>query len=193
MKFNINDYEGDYAMHCKTEEEAKSFCEYLHKCGLKWSSGDSYFDKTNWEHYKANTVYDFNDDTFCDIRYFQRNNYIILEWEDFMNNTFTKADLKTGDIIKRRNGDVEIVNLELDMLICKSGWNDLDNIREDLTCKISEEFDIVAVRRPITKVNCQFDAFKYGHGTLVYEREEPVEMTLAEVCKLLGKNIKIIK
>lgn len=28
MKFNINKYEGNYAMHCKTEEEAKIFCRY---------------------------------------------------------------------------------------------------------------------------------------------------------------------
>ena len=26
MKFNIDDYKGEYAMHCKTEEEAKDFC-----------------------------------------------------------------------------------------------------------------------------------------------------------------------
>lgn len=27
--FNIEDYKGDFVMHCKTEEEAKDFCRYL--------------------------------------------------------------------------------------------------------------------------------------------------------------------
>lgn len=36
MKFNINKYEGNYAMHCKTEEEAKIFCRYLDSVGRKW-------------------------------------------------------------------------------------------------------------------------------------------------------------
>ena len=112
-----------------------------------------------------------------------------------MNGTFTKADLKTGDIIRRRNGWVEIVNLELDMLICKSGWNNLDSVREDLTNIAGEQFDIIAVRRPMAKNDCQFKAFEYEWGTLVYDRERDAveEMTLEQVCKLLGKNIKIIK
>lgn len=33
MKFNINKYMGNYAMHCKTEEEAKIFCRYLDSVG----------------------------------------------------------------------------------------------------------------------------------------------------------------
>lgn len=42
MKFNINKYEGNYAMHCKTEEEAKIFCRYLDSVGRKWVDGDLY-------------------------------------------------------------------------------------------------------------------------------------------------------
>lgn len=29
MKFNIDDYKGKYVMHCKTEEEAIDFANYL--------------------------------------------------------------------------------------------------------------------------------------------------------------------
>jgi hypothetical protein len=55
------------------------------------------------------------------------------------------------------------------------------------------EFDIVAVRRPKYKRDCQFSAFDDDMGTLIYERQEVEEMTLEQVCKLLGKEIKIIK
>lgn len=110
-----------------------------------------------------------------------------------MNKTFTKADLKTGDVILRRNGETEIINGELKMCITKNGWNDLDDIYTDLTSKFGQEWDVIAVRHPKEKFECRFDAFKRNRGTLVYERKEVEEMTLEQVCKLLGKEIKIIK
>ena len=182
-------------MHCKTEEEAKDFCNYLHSIGRRWTSGRSYASDTNWHNHKSDTAYNFNQGSYDSISWYKTLNYTILEWSDFMNKEFTKTDLKTGDIILRRNGDVEIVNCELGMLICQSGdWNDLSRIKDDLTSATYGEWrDIVAVRRPIWKADCVFSAFKRELGTLVYERKEVEEMTLEEVCKALGKEIKIIK
>lgn len=191
--FNIKDYPGKYVMHCKTEEEDKSFREYLHSVGREWSSGDSYLDKTHWNGYKSKTCYNFNIGCYSDVEYYTREDYTILEWSDFMRKTFTKADLRNGDVIQKRNGNVEIVCVETGTLICKSGWNLLSNINEDLTSDIASQHDIVAVRRPKFASNCTFNSFDYPEGELVYEREEAVEMTLEEVCKALGKTIKIVK
>lgn len=194
MKFNIDDYKGEYAMHCKTEKEARDFCNYLHSVGEKWNSGDSYLEKTEYHHYGEYTTYNFNGGIFADVSWYKSLGYTILEWSDFMNKEFTKTDLKTGDVIKRRNGCVEIVNCELNMLICEDGWCDLDDVENDLTdISMSDNWDIVAVRRPNKKGDCQFCAFDCEYGTLVYERKEVEEMTLSEVCKLLGKEIKIVK
>lgn len=194
MKFDINNYQGKYVMHCKTEEEAVDFCNYLCSVGRHWCSGDSYCGKTCWNVEKHLTAYNFNENCYADIDFYKRNNYIILEWEDFMKHTFTKADLKTGDVVKRKNGDIEIVNRELGMFIRSDGhWNDIDSINDDLCSSVSKEYDIIAVRRPNAKPHCSFDAFEYEWGTLVYERQEVEEMTLEQVCKLLGKEIKIIK
>ena len=44
MKFNLNDYQDNYVMHCKTKEEAENFCRFLHQNGGKWCTGDSYLD-----------------------------------------------------------------------------------------------------------------------------------------------------
>lgn len=192
MKFNINDYKGKYVMHCKTEKEAKDFCNYLHSIGRKWTGGGCYFNNALWDVYYSNTVYYFNDNTYCDIKDAMRHNYTILEWSDFMNKEFTKADLKTGDVIMRRNGKIGIINRELDTIISKDAYSDLDNVRADLTT-FDEQWDIVAVRRPLKKRDCQFNAFQCEWGILVYERKEPEEMTLEEVCRLLGKEIKIVK
>lgn len=194
MHFDINKYAGKYAMHCKTEEEAKSFCNYLHNIGRKWCTGDSYKKRNSWFYYKKDTVYNFNEGAYADVNYYKDVNYTILEWEDFMKHTFTKADLKTGDVVLRRNGDVEIVNRELQMFIRKNGWTDFNDIYTDLTSLLGGKgWDIVSVRRPLCKSDCLFDAFDKSLGIIVYERQEVEEMTLEQVCKLLGKEIKIIK
>jgi hypothetical protein len=196
MKFNINNYKGKYVMHCKTEEEARNFCNYLHEHGRRWCSGNSYADNTCWGMHEKGIAYNFNEGCHCDINYYKCWGYTILEWSDFINGTFTKADLKTGDIIKQRDGLVGIVNADLDIAITRGGWLDLSKYNDDLTSKLTDYgFDIMAVRRPIEKHDCQFNAFEYKWGTLIYDRKRDTveEMTLAEVCKLLGKNIKIIQ
>ena len=197
MYFNIEAFAGDYAMHCKTEKEAIDFCTYLHKNGRHWRSGDFYIDDTMWDRHGDNTVYYFNIGICGHIHIAKEEGYTILEWSNYMGtdfSMFTKADLKTGDVLLRRDGTVEIYNGELDVFILQSHWNDPSNTRLDLTSKINKNADIMAIRRPVTKSDCIFGAFEEGYerGVLVYQRKEVEEMTLEEVCKLLGKEIKII-
>ena len=197
-KFNINEYKGNFVMHCKTEEEARDFCNFLHSVGRKWISGDSYVDETNYVWHQTNTAYYFNQGQYGNLQIAMQDNYTILKWSDYMEKKFTKADLKTGDVVKFRNERIGIINRELEMIITDSCWVDLGNIKNDLTLNLcfatkSDDYDIIAVRRPIEKGDCQFCAFAYEFGELIYTRPEPVEMTLAEVCKALGKEIKIVK
>ena len=193
MFFDIKAYTGKYCMHCKTSEEAKDFCNYLHSIGKKWCGGASYEQHTYFSVYEDKMVYIFNNDSYADIDYATTYNYTILEWSDFMKQTFTKRNLKTGDVILRRNGTTEIYNGVLDMFITQGHWNGTNYLNDDLTNKIGKGYDIVAVRRPVEKHDCVFAAFENKRGTLVYERKEIEEMTLEEVCRLLGKEIKIVK
>lgn len=193
MTFDINNYKGKYVMHCKTEEEAIDFCNYLHSVGRRWTFEESYASDTKWQNYKSDTAYNFNQGSFTSISWYKDLNYTILEWSDFMNNKFTKADLKTGDVVLRRDGSTEIVMRELGTLVTKTGWNDLSSIKEDLTSVNGSYADIMVVRRPCEKRDCQFRAFNYGWGELIYKRKEVEEMTLEEVCKALGKEVKIVK
>lgn len=195
MKFNIDDYKGKYVMHCKTEEEAKDFLFYLDSIGKKWCGGQSYLVRTHWKFYKSDTVYYFNSGEYADVDFATQYKYKILEWSDFMNGKFTKADLRTGDVVKFRNGEIGIVNGELRTIIMRDKFAVIHHFTEDLMYDgmNSKGEDIVAVRRPESVYHCQFCAFEKEYGTLVYERKEVEEMTLAEVCKLLGKEIKIVK
>jgi len=195
MKFNIDDYKGKYVMHCNTEKEAIDFCKYLHSIGKRWNDATSYLNNTEWDRYGTDTVYLFNSDLVSYIYHAKRQNYTILEWSDFMNKEFTKADLKTGDVVQLRCGELGIVITDFEVIVCQNGgWLDFKHIREDLTDSLyGEKYDIMVVRRPKRNYDCAFDAIHHDRGIIVYERKEVEEMTLAEVCKLLGKEIKIIK
>lgn len=199
MKFDINDYKGKYAMHCKTEEEAKDFCEYLHSVGRKWRNNYTRYTENNSYHvHGSETTYSFNENAFSDMKWHTEHGYIILEWSDFMNGEFTKADLKLGDVVKFRNERIGIVCefKGLKTIITNGSWVNFENITEELTMLYNKTYDIIAVRRPHKKSECQFNAFEYEYGTLIYEREECREMTIEEACEALGKlfneKIKIV-
>lgn len=195
MKFDINDYKGKYVMHCKTEEEAIDFCKYLNSIGKIWLFGQNYLEENNYQHHKKDTAYNFNEGLFSDVSWYKRDGYTILEWSDFMNKKFTKADLKTGDVVEFDNGKLGIVITELKTIVCQSGgYINMSSITPDLTDIYHvTDWAIVKVRRPNEACDCRFQAMAYGLGALVYERKEPEEMTLEQVCKELGREIKIIK
>lgn len=112
---------------------------------------------------------------------------------------FTKSDLKNGDIVELRNGeryvyiekyndrfiystdsDEVIVNLE------DGEYSRLGNYDDDLRYK--------------GRGNCEYDIMKildmsefYKKPEWTWERKKTEEMTLEEVCKELGRDIKIVK
>ena len=68
---------GDFVVHCPTEEEANTFCAYLHGKGDKWYNGDSYIWNTSWRYYKEKTYYS-GDGHFGRVEYYQRKNKTII-------------------------------------------------------------------------------------------------------------------
>ena len=107
------------------------------------------------------------------------------------NNMFTKKDLKNGDVVKMDRDAVGIVCVDTGTITFKGGFDRLGSYTDDLIHECGAK--IMAVRRPRVPGDCQFCAFEHDFGTLVYERKEVEEMTLEEVCKALGKDIKIVK
>jgi hypothetical protein len=191
-KFNLDDYKGKYVMHCKTEEEAEDFCRVLHEAGRTWRAGNSYLKDSYWDYYMNDIYYMFNEGGWHDHLDDYYKDSTILEWSDFMNKEFTKEDLRNGDIVLRRDEDVEMF---IDgRFIDYTGFVvNTDGLNYDLTNKNINARDIIAIRRPDKVSDISFDAFEKDLGRLIYERDETVEMTLEEVCKALGKNVKIVK
>lgn len=104
--------------------------------------------------------------------------------------SFTKSDLKNDDIVTLRNGDRLIYNGEGFMYISYDNDNELrrlSDLQDDLTYDDcgdkDEDYDIVKIERPVEYIT-------------VYEREEKQEvkeMTVEEISKALGYEVKIIK
>lgn len=82
MKFDITQYDGDYAMHCETREDAQTFLAYLQKMGKTWCDGTSY-ENLNFNNYKDHTGYAFNEGKFGSIEWYNNHEYIVLEFYDF--------------------------------------------------------------------------------------------------------------
>lgn len=80
-KFRLEDYKGNYVMHCSTNKMAETFLKFLHKQG--WRTWGSYLEETYFECYKENTCYLFNEGMFADLECAEENNYTVLEFNDF--------------------------------------------------------------------------------------------------------------
>lgn len=185
MKFDINNYKGKYVMHCKTLEEAKEFCNYINSLGVT-----DYNALISFNMYSGGICYNFNQGTHATKNHYKNNDFTILEWSDFTTE-FTKADLKDGMIVECANGKRYLALG--DKLINGSGFLEIKDYNSDLKSDINpHKWNI----NKVYKVDaCHINGiFNNNNLTLIWERkEEPVEMTLEEVCKALGKEIKIIK
>jgi hypothetical protein len=97
-----------------------------------------------------------------------------------------KEELKNGDIVTLRNGNRLIYANEQFLDMSDKNNNDLsyiDDLNEDLTFydKDDYEYDVIKVERMM------------GYFT-IYAREKMVkEMTVAEISKALGYEVKIVK
>jgi len=105
----------------------------------------------------------------------------------------TKSDLETGMVVENRNGNKALVLLDTqngDILSGTNLWGSLENYNKNLEDKDGDtDYDIVKIYQP------QHNRSYYHLQDLdiIWEREESTEMTMEEVCKALGKQIKIVK
>lgn len=193
-KFNWDEFkneENKIAVHCKTEEEAKDFCERMHKQGMKWCSGESYLKETNYEFCEEEICYIKGE--FSPYQYYKSNGYEILEWSDYMQKEFTKADLKDGMVVEYRDGDRRLVIDKY--LIGKKAHYELSTYNENLEdgypgLTIMKVFKIR--QRAILERILDDDNLE-----LIWERTEPKKMTVEEMRQkleeLTGEEIEVMQ
>ena len=116
----------------------------------------------------------------------------------------TKQDLRSGMVVECRNGEVYQVFLnaystyENDgtvhnlVKLDQSHWETLNRYHDNLTHAFNRELDIMTVH----KTGFYTDVVKpsnYKGWSYTWVREEAKELTVAEIEKLLGYAVKIVK
>ena len=113
------------------------------------------------------------------------------EWLEPVNYTFNIEDIQAGDIIELDNGDKLVAHYDyshdikfedLDHQKNDNPVSDIDDIEEDGSINnYDHEYKVVSVLRPI----------KYE--TIYNRNSEVKEMTVEEISKALGYEVKIVK
>lgn len=117
----------------------------------------------------------------------------MIKWSDYMKRkNFTKADLENGMVVECRNGERYLVLKG--KLLDGAHWKHISDYTAEMKeyVKGTYPYDIMKVYDTIGVTNLH-NIFSDENLILIWERQEVEEMTLAEVCKLLGREIKIIK
>lgn len=181
-KFNWNEFENignKIAVHCKTEEEAKDFCKRMHEHGMKWCNGESYLENTNYNAHHGGTCY-YGNGEYSSRDFEEKHNYKILEWSDYTNKEFTKADLEDGMVVEQRDGDMYLVLAGT--AVRKDERNNISGFTDDLKWEGYAGGDIIKIYRIIPgSLGCIEDVFIKGKLELIWERKESKKMTIEEM------------
>nr|DAY84786.1 MAG TPA: hypothetical protein [Caudoviricetes sp.] len=195
-KFNWDEFKNignKIAAHCKTEEEAVDFCKQMHEHRMKWCNGESYLKNTNYNAHNKGTCY-YGNGEYSSRVFAEKYNYKILEYGDYMQKKFTKADLEDGMVVEQRDGDMYLVLAG--MVVRKREYNRIGNYDDDLKWEGYTGGDIVKVYR-ITPESLRRieDVFIKSNLELIWERKEPKKMTVEEMRQkleeLTGEEIEV--
>jgi hypothetical protein len=179
-------------IHCDTQEEKKELLEEATKQGFKWCSGSR---PLEWRNALIVNYYSF----FGDMRISQGTLDICISYKEYKAmSVFTKADLKPCMVV-----ELECENQTILAMICTNSKNELCVSSSQCWCPLVQFNDDMVCENTIIKKVYGFSySNKCAHELstdcrkLLFERKEEsetVEMTVAEISKALGKNIKIVK
>lgn len=121
-KFNLEDYEGKFVMHCYSEKKANIFLKYLDSKDKKWDDGVSYLKNNKRINFKEDTCYCFNQDAYASIGFYRHHGYSVLEFDDF-NWEERETKFKVNDRVRIKK---EFATVFIITHITSSGFYNLD-------------------------------------------------------------------
>ena len=137
---------------------------------MRWCDDESFLKTTEYATHEEETCYS-GSGTIGSFTYFIGKGYKILEWSDYMQKEFTKADLKDGMVVEQRDGDMYLVLAG--MVVGKGEYNSIVGYTDGLKWAGYKGGDIVKVYR-ITpgSLGCIEDVFIKSNLKLNWERKE---------------------
>lgn len=85
MKFLELIEKDNLVVHCNIKSKAKKLLHEADKIGLRWISGASYIDHSNYKCYKDKTCYNLTDGCYGDISHYKNElKYEIIEFDDII-------------------------------------------------------------------------------------------------------------
>ena len=196
-KFNWDEFknkDNKIAVHCKTEEEAKDFCRQMHEHGMRWCDDESFLKATEYAIHEEKTCYS-GSGMIGSFAYFIGKGYKILEWSDYMQKEFTKADLRDGMVVEYNDNCFGKRIVIGGFLTGEDGYADLGDYNENLKSVVS---DLEIVR--VYKIKCMGEISSIMHDDnleLIWERKEPKKMTVEEMRQkledLTGEEIEVMQ
>lgn len=148
---------------------------------------------THYGVYRDRTCYAGNGG-YQSYDYSEKYKYKILEWSDYMQKEFTKADLRDGMVVEQRNGNMYLVLAG--KAVRKGRCNHIDGYTDDLKWEGYTGGDIVKVYRITPEsLGCIEDVFIKSNLELIWERTETKKMTIEEMRQkleeLTGEEIEV--
>ena len=196
-KFNWKEFknkDNKIAVHCKTKEEAIDFCKQMHGQGMKWCTGDSYLENTEYADLRERTCYT-GKGSYSSYDLYNGFGYEILEWSDYMQKKITKSDLKDGMVVEYNDNCFGKRLVIGGFLTGEDGYADLRDYNENLKSVVS---DLEIVR--VYKIKCMGKISSIMHDDnleLIWERAESKKMTIEEMRKkleeLTGEEIEVMQ
>jgi hypothetical protein len=111
----------------------------------------------------------------------------------------TKSKLKTGMVVTLRDGNKHQVYINAVTSLSPDGhnfltngciWHDLESYNEDLTNIFDKKWDIVMVQY-VDRTVMVYSGMNNANE-VVWKREEPKKMTVAEIEAILGYKVEIV-
>lgn len=188
---------GEFSIYCNDESNKIILLQKLDDLGIRWASNQRAFEFGRAMIFDGYIIRDGK------LKFDCGNSKIVnFEEVDFGgNNMFTKDNLKTGMRVVARNGneyvvmkDYETVNYGVGAILGVSGigFKSLKNYNHDLThATLGEDNDIMKVLKPLYDndvLSNNEDDFE-----VIWEREEAVELTVAQISEKLGYKVKVVE
>ena len=203
--FNINEYNCNTVMHCKTVKEIKILFDYLKAVDHPWcpsyNENNAYkIAEKIYSSYRENTCIGLKLGGFASIDFYEKRNCVILEFENF--DWLNLNDIKDSMLVITSNGEryVKISSY----LVGESSYIPLSAYDYFLYNTNNHDRDIVAVYssdmlhpyagiKELFAYNCNTT---YAESQCVYEKRPPVvprKLTIKQIEEKLGYPVAVVR